>query len=40
VLYTGPAGLVAHECILDLRDITAATRFEVAPFLELDGEPG
>jgi glycine dehydrogenase len=25
VLYTGPAGLVAHECILDLRDITAAT---------------
>ena len=22
------------------RDITAATRFEVAPFLELDGEPG
>ncbi|MGZ4797794.1 MAG: aminomethyl-transferring glycine dehydrogenase, partial [Acidimicrobiia bacterium] len=25
VLYTGPAGLVAHECILDLRAITAAT---------------
>ena len=25
VLYTGPAGLVAHECILDLRDITEAT---------------
>ena len=25
VLYTGPAGLVAHECILDLRDITKAT---------------
>ncbi len=25
VLYTGPGGLVAHECILDLRDITAAT---------------
>jgi len=25
VLYTGPAGLVAHECILDLRPITAAT---------------
>ena len=25
MLYTGPAGLVAHECILDLRDITAAT---------------
>lgn len=22
------------------RDITAATRFEIAPFLELDGEPG
>nr|WP_239073183.1 aminomethyl-transferring glycine dehydrogenase [Sediminihabitans luteus] len=25
VLYTGPAGLVAHECILDLRPLTAAT---------------
>jgi glycine dehydrogenase len=25
VLYTGPAGLVAHECILDLRGITQAT---------------
>ncbi len=25
VLYTGPEGLVAHECILDLRPITAAT---------------
>ncbi|MFB8230926.1 aminomethyl-transferring glycine dehydrogenase [Cellulosimicrobium sp. NPDC055967] len=25
VLYTGPAGLVAHECILDLRGITAET---------------
>ncbi|WP_263731084.1 aminomethyl-transferring glycine dehydrogenase [Cellulomonas sp. SG140] len=25
VLYTGPAGLVAHECILDLRPITKAT---------------
>ncbi|WP_265522387.1 aminomethyl-transferring glycine dehydrogenase [Oerskovia flava] len=25
VLYTGPNGLVAHECILDLRPITAAT---------------
>ena len=25
VLYTGPAGLVAHECILDLRDITKRT---------------
>ncbi|MFD3747420.1 aminomethyl-transferring glycine dehydrogenase [Nocardia sp. NPDC058633] len=25
VLYTGPAGLVAHECILDLRPITTAT---------------
>ncbi|MEN0130110.1 MAG: aminomethyl-transferring glycine dehydrogenase [Brevundimonas sp.] len=25
VLYTGPAGLVAHECILDIRDITKAT---------------
>jgi glycine dehydrogenase len=24
VLYTGPAGLVAHECILDLRPITTA----------------
>jgi glycine dehydrogenase len=25
VLYTGPGGLVAHECILDLRPITKAT---------------
>ncbi|VTR76403.1 aminomethyl-transferring glycine dehydrogenase [Cellulomonas hominis] len=25
VLYTGPAGLVAHECILDLRTITKET---------------
>ncbi len=25
VLYTGPAGLVAHECILDVRPITAQT---------------
>ncbi|WP_084500061.1 aminomethyl-transferring glycine dehydrogenase [Brevibacterium album] len=24
-LYTGDSGLVAHECILDLRDLTAAT---------------
>ena len=22
VLYTGPGGLVAHECILDLRQLT------------------
>ncbi len=25
VLYTGPGGLVAHECILDLREITRST---------------
>nr|WP_146841816.1 aminomethyl-transferring glycine dehydrogenase [Cellulomonas composti] len=25
VLYTGPGGLVAHECILDLRELTKAT---------------
>jgi glycine dehydrogenase len=25
VLYRGPGGLVAHECILDLRDLTKAT---------------
>jgi glycine dehydrogenase len=25
VLYTGPCGLVAHECILDLREITKCT---------------
>ena len=25
VLYTGPSGLVAHECILDLREITKET---------------
>jgi glycine dehydrogenase len=29
VLYSGPAGLVAHECILDLRPITAATGVSV-----------
>lgn len=26
VLYTGPNGLVAHECILDLRELTARTK--------------
>src|SRR5690606_8671375 len=25
VLYTGPGGLVAHECIIDLRPLTKAT---------------
>src|SRR5437764_5487467 len=25
VLYTGPNGLIAHECILDLRPLTQAT---------------
>jgi glycine dehydrogenase len=25
VLYTGPSGMVAHECILDMRPITQAT---------------
>ncbi len=25
VLYTGPGGLVAHECVLDLRELTRAT---------------
>ncbi len=29
VLYTGPGGRVAHECILDLRPITAATGVSV-----------
>jgi glycine dehydrogenase len=29
VLYTGPSGLVAHECILDLRPITQATAITV-----------
>ena len=29
VLYTGPDGLVAHECILDLRPITQATGVNV-----------
>ena len=29
VLYTGPSGLVAHECILDLREITRATGITV-----------
>ena len=29
VLYTGPNGLVAHECILDLRDITKETGVSV-----------
>lgn len=29
VLYTGPAGLVAHECIIDLRPLTKATGVSV-----------
>ena len=29
VLYTGPGGLVAHECVLDLRPLTAATGVSV-----------
>jgi glycine dehydrogenase len=29
VLYTGPGGLVAHECILDLRPLTQATGITV-----------
>jgi glycine dehydrogenase len=29
VLYTGPGGLVAHECILDLREITRQTGITV-----------
>jgi glycine dehydrogenase len=29
VLYTGPSGMVAHECILDLRPITQATGVSV-----------
>jgi glycine dehydrogenase len=29
VLYTGPSGLVAHECILDLREITRRTGVSV-----------
>ncbi|MFF9147897.1 aminomethyl-transferring glycine dehydrogenase [Streptomyces sp. NPDC055051] len=29
VLYTGPAGLVAHECIVDLRPLTKATGVSV-----------
>ena len=29
VLYTGPGGLVAHECILDLREITRSTGVSV-----------
>jgi glycine dehydrogenase len=29
ILYTGSTGLVAHECILDLRPITAATGVSV-----------
>ena len=29
VLYTGPSGLVAHECILDLREITRQTGVSV-----------
>lgn len=30
VLYTGPGGMVAHECILDLRELTAATHVTAA----------
>jgi len=29
VLYTGPNGLVAHECIIDIRPITEATEVSV-----------
>lgn len=29
VLYTGPSGLVAHECIIDVRPITEATNVSV-----------
>ncbi|MFE6777625.1 aminomethyl-transferring glycine dehydrogenase [Streptomyces sp. NPDC057702] len=29
VLYTGPAGLVAHECIIDLRELTKETGVSV-----------
>ncbi|ASY36004.1 MULTISPECIES: aminomethyl-transferring glycine dehydrogenase [Streptomyces] len=29
VLYTGPAGLVAHECIVDLRELTKTTGVSV-----------
>ena len=29
VLYTGPSGLVAHECIIDVRPITEATHVSV-----------
>ena len=29
VLYTGPAGLVAHECIIDLRPLSKATGVSV-----------
>ncbi len=29
VLYTGPSGLVAHECIIDLREITKAAGLSV-----------
>ncbi|MFM8895890.1 MAG: aminomethyl-transferring glycine dehydrogenase subunit GcvPB, partial [Actinomycetales bacterium] len=29
ILYTGESGLVAHECILDLRGITAQTGVSV-----------
>ncbi len=29
VLYTGPGGLVAHECIIDLRPISKATGVSV-----------
>ena len=29
VLYTGPNGLVAHECILDVREITKDTGVSV-----------
>ena len=32
VLYTGPAGLVAHECIVDLRDVKAKAGVTVDDF--------
>mgnify|MGYP000955441164 CR=1 FL=1 len=30
VLYSGPGGLVAHECILDIRALKAATGYDIA----------
>ena len=39
ILYSGPAGLVAHECILDPRGLKAASGVEVGAMVAPESEP-